>query len=64
MISQIDIDDWKDEDYLNIFDEIPEESKKIKIVEENDDIVLDFKDFVVAYGKALHQHLRVEFSKK
>jgi hypothetical protein len=56
MISQVDIDDWTDEDFAKVVDEIPEASKAIIFKEEpTGEVVMDLSKFLTAYGRALHE---------
>jgi hypothetical protein len=64
MISQTDIDDWKDEDFLEVVDAIPEDAKKFTCKEEKDgEVVLDMRSFLVAYGKALNEIFKTSIKK-
>ena len=61
MISQHDMDDWTDQDYLDIVDDMPESAKNITIREEGDEAVIEFKDFLIAYGQALHRKFSLKY---
>lgn len=60
MISQVDIDDWKDEDFIAVVDEVPEEKQKFEFKEtETGEMILDMKDFLAAYGRALYARFKM-----
>ena len=50
MINEHDIADMMDQAYKSI----PEVSRKVSLVPEGEDHVLDFKPFLMAYTEALH----------
>jgi hypothetical protein len=50
MINEHDIADMMDQAY----DAIPEETKKVSLVPEGEDLVLDFKPFLMSYTKAVY----------
>lgn len=63
MISQTDIDDWKDEDFVAVVDDIPEDKQKFKFEETEEGVVLDMKDFLSAYGRALYARFKLTVSR-
>lgn len=58
MISQTDIDDWKDSDYIQVIENMPQEDLKAHWKEEDGEIVLDLQKIFVAYGRALHSRIK------
>lgn len=58
MISGVDIDDWKDEDYLKVIEEIPPEKRKVTISEVNEELVLHMEQLFTEYGKGLHKKFK------
>jgi hypothetical protein len=58
MISGVDIEDWKDDEFLNATEEIPEKDKKITFTEVNNEIVLDLSRYMISYGKVLHERFK------
>jgi hypothetical protein len=54
MISETDIEDWDNDTYLKVVEDIPEEDRKVSFKEVGEDLVLDLELFMVSYGKALH----------
>lgn len=60
MISQVDIDDWTDEQFIEVVDEVPEEKQKFEFKEtETGEMILDMKDFLAAYGRALYARFKL-----
>jgi hypothetical protein len=58
MISGVDIDDWNDEDYLKVMEDIPPEKRKVKISEVDDTLVLSLENLITEYGKSLHKKFK------
>lgn len=59
MISQTDIDDWTDQDYIQVVETMPQEDLKVQWKEEDGEIVLDLQKVFVAYGRALHSRINM-----
>lgn len=60
MISGVDIDDWKDSDFIQVVDDIPADKQKFEFTEgEDGQVVLDMKDFLAAYGRALYARFKL-----
>jgi hypothetical protein len=60
MISGVDIEDWKDADFIQVVDDIPSDKQKFEFKEdENGQMVLDMKDFLAAYGRALYARFKL-----
>lgn len=59
MISQVDIDDWTDDDFIDVVEDIPEQDRKVEIKADGDESVIDLKRLIVAYGRALHTRFKM-----
>lgn len=62
MISGVDIKDWDNEEYLKVFEDVPEEDRKVTYTEAGGEMVLNLKLFMVSYGKALHTAFKKHYN--
>lgn len=44
--------------YLDLIEQVPAEHRRLVVQDKNGEKVLDFTNFIVAYGKTLEKHLR------